>query len=103
MEWINSLPNWVVKPRFEIVNRSQKRSYLKSSSKINKEVDEIEQMFLADLFLVGQDKLTYSDIYNFNLDEFKRVVKWHIEHGKHKNIKINDAYFVDAYKPLVKP
>lgn len=100
MEWINALPNWVVKPRHEIINRSQNRTYLKSANKINKEVDDIEQMFLADLFLVGEDRLSYSDIYNFHLDQFKRVVKWHIEHGKHKNVVINEAYFVDTYKPI---
>lgn len=101
MEWIDSLPNWVVKPRHEIVNRSQNRNYLKSANKINKDVDDIEQMFLADLFIEDGGNYSYSDIYNFHLNEFKRIIKWHNAHGKHKNVVINESYFVDAYKPIV--
>ena len=100
MEWITSLPDWVVKPKFEIVNRSQNRAYLKSARKINKDVADIEEMFLADLFLVGEDRLSYSDIYLFHLNEFKSCVLWQLLHGKHENIVINETYFVDKFKPI---
>ena len=100
MEWIESLPDWIVKPAFKIVNRSQNRAYLKSAKKINYDVSKIEEMFLADLFLDGILTLSYKDIYNFHLDQFKNVIEWHLKLGNHKNIKINETYFVDKYKPI---
>ena len=99
MEWINSIPNQIVYPRRTILNRADNRSYLKSARKINKDVSEIEAMFIADLFQANRG-FSYDDIYKFHLNQFRICVEWHIKYGKHENVVINESYFLEKFKPL---
>ena len=97
-QWLNNLPNWIVKPKYEIINRSQRRDFIRSHRKIVTEILDAENDFLKDLNQAFSN-LTYSEIYGYYLEHFAKIIKWHEMYGKHKNVIINHDYFCNKYKP----
>lgn len=98
-DWINNEPTWLISPIRQIVNRSQRRSYLHQAEKINQSLNEVEVNFIDELH-TSCFFTSYQYIYQHHLEVFKNRVDWFEKYGNLQNVKININYFSDKYKPI---
>jgi hypothetical protein len=59
---------------------------------------ELEQMFYDQLF--EESKLTYKELYDHYLNEYKVQADWIIEVIKPKYFKIREDYFATSFFPI---
>lgn len=83
-----------------ITNRKTKRAYLHEVDKIANQIDEIQIKFEYAIFNAPKS-VTYQDIYDFFIVEWKQLVKKIIEVYRLKFCFIDLHYFEKKYKSIV--
>lgn len=88
-------------PLKPLTNRSLKRGYLHEVDKIANQIDDIQVKFEYAVFH-APESVTYQDIYDYFLSEWKQLVEKIIEVYKLKYCFIDLHYFETKYKPIEK-
>ncbi|MCH9621039.1 MAG: hypothetical protein S4CHLAM20_04530 [Chlamydiia bacterium] len=83
-------------------NRREKREMEKELKGVWGRLTEVETKFMEDLFNPEFESagVTYQDLYNHYILQYKSICEWIKHNKKHKWILINKNYIVDNYKPV---
>jgi len=98
-KWINNEPTWLISPVVPIVNRQQRRDYMRQAENINKSLNEVESSFISYLFDIPNIN-SYENLHLQHQEWFLKKVVWLKANGNLKNAQINEKYFVDKFKSV---
>jgi hypothetical protein len=85
-----------------LVNRSMKRTYVKELSKIIMELEQINHMFLTQLFDPELTHISYKELYDWYSGQWQQMCQHFHSVVKPKTIVVNPRYFSELYKPIEK-
>ena len=86
-------------PISNLVNRSEKRKFLKDATKVAGKLEEINTSFLWHLF--NSEGITYKKMYLHHLRQWNDAIDAIIKNKKINNIGIDRLFFEREYKPQI--
>jgi hypothetical protein len=89
-------------PTVPLVNRSLKRTFMKELAKVILDLEQINTMFLTQLFDPELTHISYKELYDWYSCQWQDICKYYHSVQKPKTLVLNPRYFSELYKPIEK-